>query len=237
MVEVVKTKVTPSLHPQNITHIDGYSEETAAVLKPTEDAFKLAYESVAAVHAAREAARQNPTWNESAQVIATQAFADKVFDKVARSFDSVRDRLVKGIASLEQQLSAPVESKASSTLSVEIRNHCKSLNIGGRMSFIRQAMMDHDERTVSAVLGAPAYLSGLDQKMAEVLLREYHSRHSPELANRLKAMQGAKDLIERNAPIIHTELERAVGMSGHEVKKLREAKTKAEQAMVLPDVA
>ncbi|CAM4319043.1 hypothetical protein NOLU111490_17310 [Novosphingobium lubricantis] len=39
MVEAVNTKVTPSLHPQNITRIDGYSEETAAVLKPTEDPF------------------------------------------------------------------------------------------------------------------------------------------------------------------------------------------------------
>lgn len=237
MADAVNTKVSPSLHPQNVTRIDGYSEETAAVLAPTEDAFRLAYKAVGDVFAARDAARENPTWNESAQVIATQEYADKVFDRVAKSFDSARDRLVKGIASLEKELSAPVESKASLQISQEIRSHCKGLPMGERLGFLRQAIVNGDHTTATAILGAPAYLSGLDQKMADVMLREYHTRHSPQTANRLKAMQGAKELIEARAGLVHTELERAVGMAPHKVKRLREAKSAAEQAMVLRDVA
>ena len=237
MVDEVDTRVSPSLHPANVRKVDGWCEETEAVLAPTEDAFRRAYTGIRDVHNAREAARQNPAWNEPAQVIATQEFAEKVQDRITRTFDSVRDRLVKGIASLEKELSAPVESKASLSISEEIRRHVKGLGTGERMSFIRNAMMDDDEKTVSAILGAPAYLAGLDPKMADVLLREYHSRSRPEVANRLKAMVGAKELIESKAGLVFSQLEAAVGMAPHQVKRLRDAKSAAEAAMVLRDVA
>lgn len=237
MVDEVSTLVTPSLHPENVKKIDGYSEETAAVLGPTEETLRLAYRSVEDVFKARAAASLNPTWNEAAQAIATQEYADKVFDKVARSFDSTRDRLVKGIASLEKELSAPVESKASLQVSQEVRAHFKTLPTEKRMSLLRKAIVEGDHTTATAVLGAPSYLSGFTPEMQAVMLRDYHTRHSPHVANRLRAMEGAKAMLESRSSLVFSELERAVGMPPHKVKKLREAKDAAEQAMVLRDVA
>ena len=237
MTDEVSTLVTPSLHPQNVTKIDGYSEETAPVLAPTEEALRLAYRSVEDVFKARAAADQNPTWNEAAAAIATQDYADKVFSKIARSFDSTRDRLVKGIASLEKELSAPVESKAAQSVSEEVRRHFKSLSTEKRIGQLRKAIVDGDHTTATAVLGVPSYLSGFTDEMKAVMLRDYHTRHNPHAANRLKAMEGARALLESRSSLVFSELERAVGMPPHKVKKLREAKDAAEQAMVLRDVA
>jgi hypothetical protein len=69
--------------------------------------------------------------------------------------------------------------------------------------------------------------------MVDVLAREYHERHNPATTKRLKALQSARDLIERNAPLLHGELEKAVGAPPHKAKALREAKTAAEKHFVM----
>jgi hypothetical protein len=237
MPTAVDHRVTPSLHPDVVKQIDGYDDDTAPVLAPTMTAFDEAYQGIGAVMNARDKAKTNPTWNEAQQVIHTQELADKVLAKITRGFDSVRDRLVKGIASIEQELSQPVESKAAHVVATEIRSHMKGLTTDKRMALVRQAIDEGDHITATAVLGAPAYLSGFDPKMQAVLLRQYHERHNPQMAKRLKVMIGAREMIERNAPLVFEQLEKAVGMAPHKVKRLREAKNAAEQAFILKDVA
>lgn len=233
----VDHRVTPSLHPENVMQIEGYDDDTAAYLAPTVTAFDEAYQAIAKIHDARAAAAKNPTWNEAQQVISTQDLADKLFARVAKGFDSVRGNLERSIASLEAQLSGPVESKAGASIAAEIRAHVRGLNTGERQAFLQKAIDDGDITSATAVLGAPSYLSGLDANMQKVLLRFYHERQSPEVAKRLKAMQGARDLIERNAGLVFGQMEKAVGMRPDKVKKLRDAKTASEQAFILKDVA
>jgi len=216
--------------------VEGYEDaDIAAVLAPTVTAFDAAYQGIAKVHEARAKASTNPTWNEAQQVIHTQDLADKVFASVAKGFDSVRANLEKGIAHLEGELSRPVESKAAGSIAAEVRAHLKGLPSGERMKVIQQAIYDGDHTVATAALGAPAMLSGMDPKMQAVLVRMYHERHSPATAKRLKAMQGAKEMIEQRAGIVHTQLEKAVGMAPHKVRALRNAKNAAEQAFILKD--
>jgi hypothetical protein len=229
----VDTRITPALHPGNVREIDGYDGETAVVLAPTETAFSAAYEGLRKVHDAREKARTNPTWNEAMQVIQTQELADKVFHRVARSFDTTRANLEKGIEHLEGELSRPVESRAAGGIASEVRAHVKGLPASGRVDLVRQAINEGDHIVATAVLGAPAILSGLDPKMQAILTRHYHERHNPGVAKRLKAMVGARDLIEQRAGLIFKELEKAVGMRPDKVKALREAKNASEQAFVM----
>jgi len=233
----ISTKVTPALHPDNVKQIEGYDDETALVLGPTETAFSEAYEGIQKVHEARDKAKTNPTWNEAMQIIHTQDLADKVFARVAKGFDSTRARLEQGIAHLEGELSQPVTSRAAAPIAAEIRAHVKTLPTGKLHSFIQEALDNGDHDTVTAVLGAPAYLSGLTPEFQKTYLRFYHERQSPDKAKRLKAMQGAKALIEERAGLVFKEMEKAVGVAPHKVKLLRDAKTAAEQAFVLKDVA
>src|SRR5688572_20260562 len=101
MADNIDTRVSAGLHPDNVKAIDGYDDETALVLEPTERAFDAAYKGISSVFAAREAARNDPTLNDAAQVLKTDDLATKVQTKLTREFDSVRVNLEKGIAHIE----------------------------------------------------------------------------------------------------------------------------------------
>lgn len=235
MSENIDIRVSPSLHPDTVKNIEGYDDEIAPVLAPTMTAFSEAYEGLRKVHDCREAAKRNPTWNEAQQVIHTQDMADKVFARIAKTMDSTCASLGKGIAHLEEQLSQPVTSQGAHPVASEIRGHIKALNTGDRMKVIQQAIDEGDHAVATAVLGAPAMLSGLDPAMQKTLLRLYHEHNSPSVSKRLKAFQGAKAMIEQRGGLVFKEMEKAVGMRPDKVKALRDAKNAAEQAFVLKD--
>lgn len=232
----VDVRVSPGLHPDNVKQIDGFDEQTAPYLAPTMTAFSTAYEGVRAVLAAKEAAAANPTWNEAQQIIHTDDFAQKHLTRITKSFDVTRSNLDKAIVALEQQLTTPIESKAAASIAGEIRAYAKNLPSEQRHKFIQQAIDEGDHTTVSALLGAPAYLSGLDANFQQTYVRFWNERSAPEIAQRLKAMKGAKQMIEERAGLVFKELEKAVGAPPHKAAALRKAKTEAEQAFVLKDI-
>lgn len=232
----IDARITPTLHPDNVASIDGFDEQTAPYLAPTMTAFSTAYEGIRSVHEAREKAKTNPTWNEAHQIIHTDDFAQKHLARITKSFDVTRSNLEKGIAMLEQQLAAPIESKAAQSISAEIRAYAKNLPNEKRHAFIQQAIDEGDHTTVSAVLGAPAYLSGLDANFQQTYTRFWNERSAPEVAQRLKAMKGAKQMIEERAGLVFKELEKAVGAPPHKAAALRKAKTDAEKAFILQDL-
>jgi hypothetical protein len=236
MSEEIDVRVTPALHPRNVAEIDGYDDDTALVLGPVVTAFDAAYQGIGAVHTAREKAKLNPTWNEAQQVIMTQDMADKVFASVAKQMDGQRASLAKGIAHLEKELSQPIESRAAHPIAQEIRAHIKALPGAARMGFIKQAIDAGDHEVPQAALGAPAFLSGMDPGIQDTLLRMYRAKANPAMSQRLKAMTGAKALIEERGALVMKELEKAVGLPPHKVQQLRNAKTAAEQAFVLKDI-
>jgi len=86
----------------------------------------------------------NPTWNEAHQIIHTDDFAQKHLARITKSFDVTRSNLEKGIAMLEQQLAAPIESKAAQSISAEIRAYAKNLPNEKRHAFIQQAIDEGD---------------------------------------------------------------------------------------------
>lgn len=236
MTDNVDARITPSLHPENVKSIDGFDEQTAPYLAPTMTAFSTAYEGIRAVNEAREKAKTNPTWNEAMQIIHTDDFAQKHLARITKSFDVTRSNLEKGIAMLEQQLTTPIESKAALNIAGEIRAYAKSLTTEQRHKFIQEAIDGGDEKTVSAICGAPAYLSGLDANFQQTYVRFWNERTSPDLAQRLKAMKGAKQMIEERAGLVFESMTRAVGAPPHKAAALRKAKTEAEQAFVLKDI-
>lgn len=232
----IDARITPTLHPDNVASIDGFDEQTAPYLAPTMTAFSTAYEGIRAVHAAKAKAKENPTWNEAMQIIHTDDFAQKHLTRITKSFDVTRSNLDKAIVALEQQLTTPIESKAAASIAGEIRAFVRDMPTEKRHAFIQQALDAADHVTLGAVLGSPPYLSGLDANFQAVYVRHYHERNSPELAQRLKAMKGAKQMIEERAGLVFKELEKAVGAPPHKAAALRKAKTEAEQAFVLKDI-
>jgi hypothetical protein len=66
--------------------------------------------------------------------------------------------------------------------------------------------------------------------------RYWNERAAPETARKLKAVQGAKAMIEERAGLVFKELEKAVGAPPHKAAALRQAKTNAEKAFILQDL-
>lgn len=233
MADKISIDVTPSLHPDNVKALPDYDSQTEAVLAPTMTAFDEAYQAVIAVHAAREAAKTNPTWNEAQVVIETDNLARRKTEQVTRTFDAVRGNLVKGIAHIDAELSAPISMKAAATVATEIRAFVRDMSTEAKHKFIQEALDNGDEVTVSSLLGAPPYLSGLTADFQKTYTRMWHKRTSPDMAKRLRAMVGAKEMIERNGPLLFGAMEKAVGAPPHKARALREAKTAAEKHFVM----
>lgn len=235
MPTAVDHRVTPSLHPDVVKQIEGYDADTEAVLAPTLTAFDTAYQAVVSIHEARAVAERNPAWTEENRLMQLDALAAKKLDGVTRLFDSTRAKLVQGIAHLEGELSQPVKAQAGSLTSSEIRAHVAKMTVGARQDFIQQRIDKGDEETVSAVLGGPAYLSGLTDEMRDALLRQWHTKQHPDKAKRLKAMIGARELIEHNAPMVFPAFEKAAGGTSAKAKKVREANAAAERLFAAKD--
>ncbi|WP_186402204.1 hypothetical protein [Sphingopyxis sp. P1IMeth2] len=244
MSDNIDTRVAADLHPGVVKALDSYDEDTETILGPTVAAFTEAYTGIGRVHDAKEKAATNPTWNEARQLIETDAFGQKVFAQIAKRFDSAASNLKVVIAGIEKEFSSPIESKAAGMIAAEIRSHVKGLKIGERLAFVQAAIKDGDQRTATAILGAPSYLSGLDRDMQATLTRIYHEHHEPVKAKRLRAAQAGLDLLESRGGAVHTQLAKAVGCIEVRndrgivtrrilAKELKDKKSAAEQAFVL----
>lgn len=233
MSDYIDSRVSPSLHPDTVKSIDGYDDETALVLGPTVTAFDTAYRACIDVHAAREAAKTNPTWNEAQQVIHTDDLARRKLDQVTRVFDAELSRLGKAVAHLEAELTAPLAAKAGESIARDIRAHVKAMTTQERHEFIQEALDTGDAETISSILAAPPYLSGLTKDFQHTYTRLWREKVAPDMAKRLKAMQSAKTLLETRGGLVFPELTKAVGAPPHKAKRLREAKTAAERHFVM----
>jgi hypothetical protein len=169
--------------------------------------------------------------NEPGVAIACQDVADRVFARVAKLLDGTGANLKKGISSIESELTKPIEAQASYQISMEIRAHFKSLKLEERVTLLRRAIGGGDHRSATAVLGGPSYLSGLPDEIHAVMTREYHEKHNPDKAKRLKAMKAAYELIGQRSGLLFKELEKAVGMRPDKVKELRERKQNADRML------
>lgn len=149
----------------------------------------------------------------------------------AGQLGTVLDRLDKQIAHFEQELSQPLESRAAVTIAAEVRKYVKDMTVEARHKFLQQAIDDADHITASAVLGAPPYLSGLDANFQKTYTRMWHERTSPDLATKLKAVRGAKAVIEQRGGLIFKEVEKAMGAPWARVQALREGNDKALAAL------
>lgn len=239
----VDTRISASLHPQSIASLDEYDSETEGELQQVVQAFTSVYEGIGKVLDVRDVAAGNTAWNEDMRTIKVQEMADRAFAKFAPQLDKVYHNMRAGAELIEKQLSAPVEARAAHTISTQIRDHVKGLAERqgtstadkrpgqSALGFVQAAIQKGDEVTVSAVLGAPAYLSGLTDEMQAVLRRLWNEKANPTASKRLRAMRAAMDLIQDRGPLIHKEMERVVGKSPAYAKMLRDKHNAAEKAL------
>ncbi len=224
-------RVTPSLHPANVSNLDGYSDATKGYVEGAERALREAYTGVAAVFDAGEAVKRDLSMTVAGRTIKVDDMAQRVFKKVAAMFDKENANLSSGIAQIEETLNAPVVARAAHPIAAEVRAHVRGMSEPDRSGFVIQAINGGDQTTVEAVRGAPSYLSGIRAEVQAALLRMWHEKAAPEDAAKLKVMKGALNLLGNRGGMMFAALEQAVGAKPHEVQALRLAKARADKAL------
>lgn len=229
----IDIRITPSLHSEILKEIDGYDETTHPLIQPVIEVFDDTYITLGQLHDARKAASRNQAWSEGQQVLIVSEAIEKQQNRLTKKLDNVSAQLKKQIAHFEKELSTPLEVKASVGIAGEIRKFVKEMSFEDRHQFILQAITNSDHTTISAVIGAPAYLSGLDNKLAEAFTRQWHEHASPQIAKNLKAVRNAKTILDQRSGLLFTESEKALGASWSKVIELRQGNNKALAALKL----
>jgi hypothetical protein len=211
---------TPSLDPGIIKAIEGY-EENEGYLAPALNAFSTAHETLKQVAAARDPLSRDTSKSEGQKLLAMAARSEKAQERITKTFDTAHKNLSSAAQALEESLSQPLEASASGGFSVEIRKHIKSLPKDERGEFVGEAMKRGDYSVLNAVLGAPAYLSGVTDAHKDLWLRQFHEARNPQAVRRLAAYRKALELIETRGPLVFTEMEKAQGGKWSDVKRLR----------------
>ena len=236
MPEQVNPHVTPSLHPETLTALDGYNEDSVKFIGDAWSAFNDAYVTIGNIHNATEAGRKDLTQTEEHRVLIVGREAAKQQERLLRRFDVATANITKAAEHIERELSVPIASKATLAVAQEIRSHSKSLG-GKQMDFLRERIMAGDELTVSALLGAPSYLSGMTDDAQAVFTRMWHEKQNPALVQRLTLMRAVLDKLDRDAGKVFTEMEKAVGANPSKLRSIGAAHEAAQAALRIEPVA
>lgn len=228
----ISTVVSPSLHPANVEAIEGYNDDTRGFVASVLEAFDTAYQGIGKIHEAKAAASKNQAWNADHQILMVAEFAEKHQNAITRKFDSALSNVTKGINAMEAMLNDPVKADAERlNIAAEIRAHVKGLSADERLEFLTNAQAAGDVESLRAVLGAPAYLSGLSEQERQVRTRMFHEKQNPEVSARLKVMHAARAMLVKRGGLVFDEVEKAVGAKWDKVKLLRTGQGQAEKAL------
>jgi hypothetical protein len=237
MKDGIDIRVSPSIDPQTLTGIDGYTEETAGFVGEAYSAFNDAYITLSKIHDAADLWRNNPAVTPENATLIVSKEAAKHQDRLLRKMDGAARTLQANIAHTEGELSRPLEARALGTLNAEIRTHARSLDREGRSKLIREAMEADDDTTLASILAVPAYLSGLSQVDCDHYVHQYHSKKNPHLVARLTVMRGALEKVERDGRLIIKEMRKAIGADAKQVQAIDKADTAARAALKIEPTA
>jgi len=163
------------------------SKEVSSVKGRAYKALKRGREMIEAIENARLANKKDPTQNDIGSKANTYRYAKKKTEEMQQVFSKTEDDLREISKMIDQEINTPIsEAAANGPFANEARNHVKSLSPKReRANFVRVAINEGDYETVECVLGAPAYLSGLDNETYEQLREQYkRERFGKEIKTR-----------------------------------------------------
>lgn len=228
----VDVQVSPSLHPQVILSLPDYDDDTAPYLNMAVESFDVAYHALGKIHNARLQVEKSPTLTPDNRTLMVADFADKHQKAITRKFDSTVAAMSKSIDALDAQLNSPVASDAERlNISGEVRAFMRGMSTAERNNFLNQSLDKLDHSTLRAVLGAPAYLSGMTDDELKARTRMYHARSAPQIEKRLRVMRQVRDLMTSRSGLVFTQLEKAIGSDFGRVQEIRKAHNRATTAL------
>lgn len=114
--------------------------------------------------------------------------AQRALEKGLTAADRAIASIEGQISGIEKSIEATIRPPVSDTLAAEIRSHWRAS--GAKPTEVAKAV-SADVRTASAVLGAPSYLSGLDDKKIALVRQNAVAAHASEDQAALEEAQRA----------------------------------------------
>lgn len=217
------TAVTPSLDPRVIDHLEGNDDSTAGYVSCVREAIAEGQAAIQHVIDARIAVNTHSDLSTEQKLLKIAAVAEKKQERAARAMDSAMVRLNTGIKSIEETLTAPLQSRSGiGTVNQELRAKFESMPSDKREQAINDALKHRDTTTLLALAGASHLLSGLTRERHAILMRQYHELTAPDLAKRLRLMLLARDKLETAGPLLLPQIESALGWRWQKVVQARE---------------
>jgi len=237
MADNIDVRVSPALDPETYRSIEGY-EEHAQFVGGVVNAMNDAYVTVGKLWDARRLADSNGVWTEEQRIINVGREAEKHKQRILKRLDLAATDLAATIAHTEAQLTQPLTEKAGQgSLNGEVRGFVRTLKRGEREAFMRDALERDDEPTLTAILGAQSFLTGLTPLDHEHYLRLYHQKKRPDLVRRLDVMEQFRTRLDRIAPVVHEQFARPVGAKPNIVGALQVANDQAVAALKIEPTA
>lgn len=209
----------------NVTKLEGFEVHGAAVA-PAVTAIDAMHAALASVIDARAKSDRDPELGtEASRVLKVATYADKLMDGAVRKVDAASQHVQSQIKATQAELNKAVTSGTHTALATEIRAHAKAQK--APMQFVSELIAAGDAQSVSAVLGAPAYLSGLTEQMRVALTRSWNERQQPALSAKLALLEATAERLDRAGAAFIVNVEKAMGVRYDTVKRLRDAQSAA----------
>lgn len=146
----IDSRVTPTLHAETLKALDGFDDSTMPYIAPAIEALDDAYQTIGKLHDGRDAAKKNQAWTEGQQVLAVSETANRHQQRLLKKFDGLVSTMDKQIAKFEEELSQPLESRASVGIAGEVRKFVKDMPTEERHKFLQEAIDAGDMTTCSS---------------------------------------------------------------------------------------
>lgn len=210
----------------NLTKLEGFDEHGSALATSVAalDGLKAVIDSVVT---ARKKVATDPelAHNEVGQILRVADYADKLSTPATQKLDAAHKHVTNAIAATEAELNKALTTSSHSTLATEVRAFSRSHK--SPVQFVAELIAANDESSVSAILGAAPFLSGLTAQMREALVRQWNAKRQPALSARLTMLQAAQERLERAGSNFMTTLEKAQGVDYGVIGRFRTAKSAA----------
>lgn len=227
----VLSHVSPALDPETY-RVEGYNDDTRQFVDCVVNAFSNIYQTAGKAHEARRAADRNPGWTDEQRVLIVSKEIEGARQRAVTRLANAERDLRANIAHTEKLLSEPLTERAGlGSLNGEVRAFARGLDRAERTKLITEALANDDEMTLTAILGAQPFLSGLSQVDKDHYLRLFHEKKNPHLVRRLDVMNRVLEKLERNGPVVQLQFEKAIGAKPSVVANLNRLEGEAKAAL------
>ena len=131
--------------------------------------------------------------DESVELPRLAKAATGAMERALTAADGALARIEAQVKALEREIGSAVQPPVEPALAAEVRAYWRER---GWMNGLPQAVVA-DARTSSAVLSAPAYLSGLDDKQRVVIRAAAVAAHASDKQSALEEATAARDKLQR----------------------------------------